>query len=164
MEPCGPTPHGSGAAKPLEELAARHPGRLQLKFKSESPDSLVDLLVSDVLVSNYSSLLNAWYYTGKPSLHVDPHDASAAQQVSYKMRFGLPMPERVSAEEKWKLPPSEHGGLRATSFEELLAGLDRALREPRCCEEQAARFVQRYIHRADGGTCQRAAEMLRHWV
>ena len=76
---------------------ARIVGRGVQDLPAGVPDSLVDLLVSDVLVSNYSSLLNAWYYTGKPSLHVDPHDASAARQVSYKMRFGLPMPERLDS-------------------------------------------------------------------
>ena len=35
------------------------------------PDSL-DVLLSSAMISNYSSFLNAYYHTGRPSLHIDP--------------------------------------------------------------------------------------------
>ncbi len=45
---------------------------VMFKFKDEYPDNLLDMLVSDVMVSNYSSILNRFYITGKPSIHVYP--------------------------------------------------------------------------------------------
>jgi hypothetical protein len=149
----------------VERLAQRFSGSLMLKWKDRSPDSLVDLLVSDVCISNYSSLLNAFYYTGRPSIHIDPHDASASAQHTYKLFMGLPMRTAVSTPEAlWKLPPDQHGGLRAQSFDELLTQVDRALADPSCCSEQARAFVARYVSSADGASSARAADGLRGWL
>jgi hypothetical protein len=149
----------------IERLAARFSGSLMLKWKDSSPDSLVDLLVSDVLISNYSSLSNAFYFTGRPTIHIDPHDASAAKLQTYAMFMGMPMLRTVSGpEELWKLPPSEHGGLRAQSFPELLSQIDRALSEPGCCAVQAQSFVGRYVQTADGHSAARAAAGLCDWL
>lgn len=151
--------------KLVERLAARFSGSLMLKWKDSAPDSLVDLLVSDVCISNYSSLLNAFYYTGRPSIHIDPHDAAAGSLQTYKMFMGLPMRRTVSsAEEVWKLPPDQHGGLRAQSFDQLLAHINLALRDPDCCRAQAQRFVSQYVTHADGRSCERAANALRGWL
>jgi hypothetical protein len=149
----------------VERLAERHAGKLMLKWKSEAPDSLLDLLVSDVCISNYSSLLNAFYYTERPSLHIDPHDASAAKQSTFTMFLGRPMRRSVTApDELWKLPPEEHGGLRAQSFPELLDQVEQALAEPRCCEARAREFVARYITGADGATRERIQRYLTGWL
>jgi hypothetical protein len=149
----------------VERLAARFPGALMLKWKDSSPDSLLDLLVSDVCISNYSSLLNAFYYTERPSIHIDPHDAGAGSLQTYKMVMGLPIKLTVDcAEDVWKLPPDQHGGLRAQSFDQLLAHVDTALADPGCCAEQARTFVARYVTEANGQSCQRTADTLRDWL
>jgi hypothetical protein len=149
----------------VTRVARRHPDKLMLKWKDESPDSLVDILVSDVCVSNYSSLLNAFYYTERPSIHVDPHAGADAGRVTYRMVMGMPIPRRVTASETpWKLPPSENGGLQAQSFEELLAQLERALADPACCRERSRAFVDKYIHAADGRTCERIRCYLERWI
>lgn len=148
----------------MEQLAAKHAGYVMLKWKSQSPDSLLDLLVSNVLVSNYSSLLNPYYYTQRPSIHIDPHDAGAAKTYTYQMFLGRPRRKRVdAASEVWKLSPDEHGGLRAQSFEGLLGHVDMALGDPSCCAERSKAFVARYIAQADGTTCARTAESIVTW-
>jgi CDP-glycerol glycerophosphotransferase (TagB/SpsB family) len=148
-----------------ERLAARHAGKLMLKWKSEAPDSLVDLLVSDVCISNYSSLLNTFYYTERPTLHIDPHDAEAARQTTFTMFFGRPMRRTVKdADQLWKLPPEENGGLHARSFSALLEQVELALSDPTCCQEQARSFIARYIREADGSSCERIRRYLEAWA
>lgn len=147
----------------MEALAARH-RHVQLKFKNDHPDSLVDLLISSVLISNYSSLLNAFYYTGKPSVHIDPiaPDGPNYQRV---LRFGTLWRRKVQDPlSSWKVSPDDIGGLRASSFDQLLAAVSRALAEPECCTELAAAFVRRHIAHADGQSCERIATQLRQWL
>lgn len=147
----------------MEALAARH-RHVQLKFKSDHPDSLVDLLLSSVLVSNYSSLLNAFYYTGKPSVHIDPI-AQAGPNYQRVLRWGTLWRRKVQDPlSSWKVSPDDVGGLRARSFDELLAGVTRGLAEPGCCSEAAATFIERHISRADGRSCERIAAALRQWL
>ncbi|MEM6295422.1 MAG: hypothetical protein AAGA54_29380 [Myxococcota bacterium] len=148
----------------MEGLAARH-AHVALKFKSESPDSLVDLLVSDVMISNYSSFLNAFYYTQRPSIHIDPVSGISGQHVTRTMKRGKLRVRSVRDPlSTWKLSPDEIGGLRATSFEELLAAIDLSLADPTCCQERSARFVARYITNPDGHTRERIGRALAAWV
>jgi hypothetical protein len=147
-----------------EQLVQGRPG-VQLKWKSSSPDSLVDLLVSDAMISNYSSILNGFYHTRRPSLHIDPADARAGETHYRRWRSGKLQRVRVDDPASlWKLPPSEVGGLRARSFDELLACVDRALAEPDCCAELARAFCERYVTVPDGSTCERIATMLAAWT
>jgi hypothetical protein len=148
-----------------EGLEKRFP-HLQVKFKSDYPDSLIDLLVTDVMVSNYSSLLNAFYYTGRPTVHIDPFDATAKSFVHRAVRNGKlrKMCVHHDAAQQWKLDPGEIGGLRASSFDELFSAVERALGDERCCEQRAADFCLRYIFAADGRTRQRFRVMLERWM
>lgn len=148
----------------VEALAQRHE-HVQVEFKSDHPDSLVDLLLTDVLVSNYSSLLNAFYYTRRPSVHIDPVDAAAGEYVRRTLRGGKLRTTRVqgSPTQQWKLSPDEIGGLRASSFDELCAAIEQGLADDHCCEQQAADFCHRYIEQADGQTCDRFRRLLESW-
>jgi hypothetical protein len=138
---------------------------VRLAYKDEHPDSLVDLLSSSVLVSNYSSLLNAFYYTRRPTVHLDPHLPGGAGLVYRRWKRGKLREERVnSPAEIWKLDPGEIGGLRAKSFDAALRAIDRALDQPDCCERKARRFTDRYITGADGHTCERITGYLRGWL
>jgi CDP-Glycerol:Poly(glycerophosphate) glycerophosphotransferase len=149
----------------VESVAARSRGALMLKWKNESPDVAVDLLVSDVCISNYSSVLNAFYYTERPTIHVDPHDAQADFHTTYRFFLNVPIPTKVKRREDiWKLPPEEHGGLHAGSFEELLTQVDRALDDPHCCRERSRAFVRRYVTDVDGRSAARSANFLQEWV
>jgi hypothetical protein len=148
----------------VEALARRHQ-HVQVKFKSDHPDSLVDLLLTNVLVSNYSSLLNAFYYTRRPSVHIDPIDAAAGEYVHRSLRGGKLRTTVVRDDptQQWKLSPNEIGGLRARSFPELLAAVEQALADEHCCDQQAADFCRHYVEKADGQTCRRFHELLQNW-
>jgi hypothetical protein len=138
---------------------------VQLKWKSSAPDSLVDLLVSDVMVSNYSSILNGYYHCLRPTVHIDPADARGGAQFYRRWQSGRVRKVRISdPTSTWKLPPSEIGGLRARSFDELLRCVDQALEDPSCCAERAQAFCARYVTAADGSTCERIATLLSAWI
>jgi hypothetical protein len=147
----------------MERLSTRHPN-VQLKFKSSSPDSLVDVLLSSAMISNYSSFLNAYYHTGKPSLHIDPV-ARGSQNYRRDWRWGRLRVKKVADPlSSWKLAPDDVGGLVAHDFEQLLAGVDRALDDPGCCADASAAFNRRHVTGADGRTCERIARELRDWI
>lgn len=149
----------------VRRLARRHQ-HVQVKFKDESPDTLVDVLCSDVMVSNYSSFLNTFYFTGGPSVHIDPTPPGLDTYPLYRtLRFRhLTTRKADDPEGFWKLPFSEHGGLRATSFDELLDLTDVALGDPSCCQERSRAFVERYYTGVDGRTCERYRDHLATWL
>ena len=139
----------------LEQLVASHP-RAVLKFKDEDRDSLLDLVASDFIISNFSSILNYYYATRKPSIHVYP--VSAADEVFMWRRWKrgkVRVKKTPSAYYVWKLPPEENGGLLARSFDEMLAATDRALDEPLCCKETSDTFIERHMAPVDGQVCER---------
>lgn len=139
----------------IERLAARYPGAV-LKFKDEEPDSLLDLVASDFIISNFSSILNYYYATGKPSIHVYPVAAAGEAFLWRRWRRGRVRTTKVpSADYVWKLPPEENGGLLVRSFEEMLAALDRVLEEPDCCRKASAGFIERHMAPVDGRTRER---------
>jgi len=148
----------------MESLAKQHP-HVGLKFKSESPDSLIDVLLSDVMISNYSSFLNAFYYTGRPSIHIDPVAGITGAHVFRQMKRGKLRVKKVSDPlATWKLSPDDIGGLRAQSFDQLLSAIDTALENPSCCKELSAAFTTRHVTNEDGSTRRRMTEHLRRWV
>lgn len=148
----------------MEKLAARH-DNVMLKFKSASPDSLVDVLVSAVMISNYSSFLNAFYHTGKPSIHIDPSVRDGAPSYQRNLRWGRVWLKKVAdPRATWKLPPSDVGGLVAHDFSELLEAVDRALDDRDCCSELAQSFNRRHVTNPDGHTSERMTAELGRWL
>ncbi len=142
----------------LEGLASRTEGMV-IKYKDKDRDSLLDMVVSDVMVSNFSSILNYWYATKKPSIHVYPvRSAQEAFLWRTWKRGKLRITKVPSAEYVWKLPPEENGGLMVHSVDELLAALDRSLDEPDCCRAASQRFIERHMAPVDGHTRERIAE------
>lgn len=145
-------------------LTRRHP-HVELKFKSDSPDSLIDVLVSDVMISNYSSFLNAFYYTRRPSVHIDPVTGIAGAHFTRVWKRGKLRVRKVSDPlSTWKLSPDDIGGLRACSFEELLEAVTRAVRDPQCCLDRTQAYLARHISDASGETRKGIAEYLRRWA
>lgn len=136
--------------KYLDELRARFPNLL-LKFKDQHPDNFLDLSVAHVLVTNYSSIANLFYATGRPTVHVYPVK-SADEAFLWRKRtvFGVFQKRIEKARYIWKLPPEDHGGLLARSEGELTAEIDRALSEPDCCREATRAFLDRHMLGADG--------------
>jgi hypothetical protein len=139
----------------LADLARRHPHVL-LKFKDRNPDNFLDLQVSDALLTNYSSIANLFYPTGRPTLHIYPvADADEAFTWRKMTVLGVRKTQMSNARFVWRLPPEEHGGLMARDFATLMADVDRALDEPDCCREVARDFLDRHMLGADGQACER---------
>jgi hypothetical protein len=140
----------------LEALAAAE-AALLLKYKDRERDNLLDLLVADLMISNFSSILNYFYATGRPSIHIYPVDPAHATTVRMFRRGKVRRVklERSRADFIWKLAPEENGGLLARSFEDMLAAIDTAAADPGCCREASARFLERHMWPADGQACDR---------
>lgn len=139
----------------VERLAAAHP-QVCLKFKDTHPDNLVDLQVADVLVTNYSSIANLFYATGRPTLHVYPVKSADEAFTWRTLARGRVQTRTVeSARFVWKLDPEEHGGLVVRDLDSLLAELGRALANPDLCREKARAFCDRHLEGSRPGTCER---------
>lgn len=144
----------------LESLKARFP-KLLLKFKDQHPDNFLDLAVADVLVTNYSSIANLFYATGRPTVHVYPVKSADEAFLWRKRTFLGVVNRRIEhARYIWKLPPEDHGGLLARSPAELGEALDRALDEPDCCRDATRTFLDRHMLGADGKNRERIHEQL----
>lgn len=148
----------------LRGLAARH-GNVLLKFKDKSPDNYLDLQIADALITNYSSIANLFYATRRPVIHVYPvRDADEAFMWRTYTVSGVRTTRVENARFIWKLPPEDNGGLIARQFDELLAQVDQALDDPRCCEAKADEFLARHMLGADGHACERAFAALEELV
>lgn len=148
----------------VSDLARRHP-HVMLKFKDHHPDNLIDMQVSDVLLTNYSSIANLFYATGRPTLHIYPvADADEAFTWRTMTVLGVKKTQMQSARFVWRLPPEDHGGLMAKDFETLMAQVDRSLDEPDCCRDATREFLDRHMLGADGHSNERILAALRDLV
>ncbi|MBN2527928.1 MAG: CDP-glycerol glycerophosphotransferase family protein [Deltaproteobacteria bacterium] len=144
----------------LESLVAERDDVI-IKFKDRDRDSMLDLVVSDVMVSNFSSILNYYYATLKPSIHVYPVKSSDEAFLWRTWKKGKIRVRTVeNADYVWKLPPEENGGLMAKSLDELLMAFDKALTSPDCCQTQSRTFCERHMAPVDGRTCDRICEAI----
>ncbi len=148
----------------LQDVATRH-RHVLLKFKDRNPDNFLDMQVSDVLITNFSSIANLFYATGRPTIHVYPV-RSADEAFIWRKRTLLGMWERrvEKASYIWKFPPEENGGLLAKNPDELFAEVERALDDPSCCKAQTRQFLDRQMLGADGKNCERILAALAQLV
>ena len=139
----------------LDILTKRHPNVL-LKFKDRDPDNLLDMMVSDILITNFSSIANLFYATGRPTLHIYPVK-SEDEEFQWKQStvLGMRTKKLDSVKYIWKLPPEENGGLLARDFEMLIEQLEEAFNDPECCKESSQAFLDKYMLGADGKSCER---------
>lgn len=148
----------------LEELVKNHPNTL-LKFKDQNPDNLLDMMVSDTLITNYSSIANLYYATGRPTIHVYPVKSKDEDfQWRKHTAFGTRKKTLDSVKYIWKLSPEENGGMMAMNFEMLLEQVDQALHDPDCCKDKAQDFLDKYMLGADGKNCERIWEAVQEQV
>jgi len=149
-----------GYLKFLGQMVKDYPAVL-LKYKDQERDNLLDLTVSDVLISNFSSILNPFYYTGRPSLHIYPVAPQQEFFIQRTWKRGKVRERKVpSSDFIWKLDPEENGGILARSFAQLLEAMETAVRDPDCCREKARIFVQKHMAPSGGSICPRIAEVL----
>ena len=148
----------------LEQLAIDHPNVL-LKFKDRNPDNLLDMMASDVLITNYSSIANLYYATGRPTIHVYPVKSEDEEfQWRKSTVIGLRSKKIDSVKYIWKLDPEENGGLLSKDFNMLLDQLELAFNDPDCCKEKSRTFLDEYMLGADGKNCERIYSALKEMV
>jgi len=144
----------------LKEVADAN-GIVCFKYKDSSRDNLVDIAVSDVMISNFSSILNYFYATGKPSIHVYPVKSKDEAFIWRTYSRGKVREKEISSVEYiWKLSPEENGGLTARSFEQLLECIELVTVKPDCCLEKSNTFIKKHMAPADGKVCENIAEEL----
>ncbi len=148
--------------KELDELIKGY-DHVMFKFKDTSQDNLIDILISDVMVSNYSSLINRFYITGRPSIHIFPVRKGEERFVWRRLGGNGKLVEENVHEEfhGWKFPPEMIGGLMVNTMEEFKEAIIRSLREPDCCREKSRKFVEEHMGGADGHICERIEKELR---
>lgn len=127
----------------LDDVVSAYPN-VWIKYKNEHPDNILDLQVADVLLTNYSSIANLYYATGKPAIHILP--GADHEQFSWRIRRrGRVVKESKSLAEAWKLDPYECGGLVANSSSTLVEAVEQALSEPHCCMQKSEEFIQKHM-------------------
>ena len=151
----------------LETLRAleRAHGHLILKFKDHHPDNFLDMQVSDLLITNFSSIANLFYATGKPTLHVYPVK-DADEEFMWKQQTILGVKERrvESARFIWKYDPEDHGGLLARSMDELMEQLAMALEDGSVGRAEAESYLERHMGGVDGRNGERLRDALGAWL
>lgn len=127
----------------LEAHAATEPG-CELRFKSDHPDNLCDLLVADVMVSNLSSFLSYFYVLGRPAIHIVPETAARLDRVTMLFsRFRLR--RRVRADTAWMIDPADTGGPRASDAQATIAATLAALDDPAPGAAAATAWLERHV-------------------
>ena len=156
--------YDSSYIKFLYELVDKYP-HVYLKFKDKNPDNLLDMMVSDTLITNFSSIANLYYATGRPTIHIYPVKSEDEEFLWRKHTIiGLQKKAIDSVKYIWKLPPEEHGGLMATNFEMLLKQIDHVFMNPECCIEKSKNFLDKYMLGADGKNRDRIWESVQDMV
>ena len=153
-----------GYIRLLEGISGRYPNVI-LKFKDKSPDNFLDMQVSDALITNFSSIANLFYATGKPTVHIYPVRSADEAFVWRRLSMtGLKLKKVEKARFIWKLAPEENGGLLARDFDSVLSQVDQVIEEPDCCKVKSTAFLNKYMLGADGYSCARTWESLRALV
>jgi hypothetical protein len=141
--------------KGIAEVASRYDD-VMVKHKSDHPDNLSDLLVSDVMVSNLSSYITFFYHLGRPSIHILPAGSQTSEIQLAQIRGGRFGYRRVKGDEPlWMNDPTDNGGLTVRSLDETRNAILQGLEDPDCCKERSAEWISRHIHRPDGHTAER---------
>lgn len=153
------------AHRELRELS-RGRDNIMIKFKDSYPDNLGDILVSDIAVSDFSSLINRFYVTRRPSIHIFPDQPEDRVRKWRKLGSQGTVEEEVvdDVSGAWKFPPRWNGGLMVHSFGEFEEALRLALDRPDCCREPSERFIREGLTGVDGRTCERTERALRDLV
>lgn len=147
------------------ESCARSYPRSFVKYKNEHADNLADLVVSDVMICNFSSFIVFHYFMGKPSIHIQPVDTGKWFVGLPTMRGGgLRSVFRRNNDKLWLYPFSDNGGSLPLSGDELISDLNRSLEDSDYCNERARAFIADKVFLPDGNTCARIIADIKDWV
>lgn len=144
----------------LENLVEKHESVL-LKYKDQNRDNLIDIQVSDFMISNFSSIITYYYPTLRPSIHIYPVNKNSKESV-YRVWKDGKVREKSSenADYIWSLPSEENGGLVVYSMEQLFEAVKRSVQTPDCCKEKSLNFMKKHLAPVDGKNCERIANVL----
>lgn len=138
----------------LNQMVKEYPNII-LKFKDQNPDNLLDMYISDILITNYSSIANLYYITKKPVVHIYPVKSAHESFLWRNHTFmGTKTKQIDSVSYIWKMPPEINGGLVANNFDELIKNVDISFSNPDCCVEQSTQFLNTYMSNTDGSVCE----------
>ncbi|MEM7209225.1 MAG: hypothetical protein AAF434_15485 [Pseudomonadota bacterium] len=150
--------------KKIEDYARAFP-HSSLKFKNEHADNLSDLIVSDVMICNFSSFITFHYFTGKPSIHIKPFEKNNLFVNLPTLRGGgLKSVFRLNNKKLWIYPFEDNGGVMPLDYDELMSDLKYALADQSYASEQAKSFISRRIYKPDGASCNRIIADLKQWL
>jgi len=139
----------------LQSLETKYDNIL-LKFKDHHPDNFLDLQVSDLLVTNFSSIANLFYATRRPTVHVYPVKSKDESFMWLnKTMFGIKKKKVDSIKFIWKYPPEDNGGMLAKSFDSMMDQINKGLEQPGCCADVAQKYLDKHMLSADGKNCER---------
>lgn len=139
----------------LEEYAQSR-DHVAIRFKSEHPDNIADLLVADVMVSNLSSFIAYFYLLGRPAVHVMPASSGARYMERVIMLLSrFRWRTRTRVEDNWMLDPGDIGGVAVSDEESAIAAITAALASPDDGARAASAWLARHVSSIDGQACQR---------
>jgi hypothetical protein len=145
----------------IDAVARSYPNVL-LKFKDVGRDNLLDVLMSDVIVSNFSGIVVYAYFTGVPSVHIHPFGETEGDMPLLRFKRGRAVVDD-GASYVWKMPAEDNGGLLAKNPDALFRHLATALDDPSSCREASARFNASYMENSDGARCAALYRYLKQW-
>ncbi len=139
----------------LQNLEVRYPN-VMLKFKDINPDNFLDLQVSDLLVTNFSSIANLFYATKRPTVHIYPvKNEDESFMWRNKTILGIRKKKVESVKFIWKYPPQDNGGFLAMNFDEMMDQIHIGLQEPDSCIAKSEEYLEKHMLGADGRNCER---------
>ena len=139
----------------LQSLETKYDNIL-LKFKDHHPDNFLDLQVSDLLVTNFSSIANLFYATHRPTVHVYPVKSKDESFMWLnKTLFGIRKKKVDSIKFIWKYSPEDNGGMLARNFDSMMDQIQKGLDNPSCCADKAQKYLDKHMLSADGKNCDR---------
>jgi hypothetical protein len=136
-----------------------------IKFKNEHSDNLADLVISDVMICNFSSFIVWHYFMNKPSIHVKPVDTD-------KLFLSLPTRKhgklrnmfRINNDRLWLYSFDDNGGVMPADGQELIEDLKQGLSDPSYGSISAMKFISEKIYQPDGNTSKRIISDLKNWL
>ena len=124
-----------------------------------------DLVVSDVMICNFSSFIVYHYFMNRPSVHIQPVDTKKWFVVLPTMRGGkVRTVFRLNDERLWLYPFSDNGGSLPLDHGELIADLEKSLEDSSYGRDRALEFIGQRVHKPDGHTCSRIIADIKDWA
>jgi hypothetical protein len=144
-----------GIRRSFEAIAARYPN-MELKYKDDRPDNLADLIVSDVMISNYSSFITPFYVLGRPAIHIRPV-ASDVSAFKFSMLTFAGLWARTASVDKeaYMMDLDDTGGPIVESADDAIDAVLAALDDPYGYRATTEAWLDRHLDRPQGGAAAR---------